>query len=173
MDRVFPWLTLTLSTIATEGFPVEDKLTATKFLEFMLTLTEVVLQDDAVIFIKHPNCQPNRQYHPLFAMDVFQSNEFKSFVEVMCASLASSTSPFDASLETILPGMNAQFHTLHQGQEQLFQNQQLKLKNLQYTFRELYISGHHLQQNLFVGTFNAQQDMLMVAYFNDYLLVLV
>jgi hypothetical protein len=37
----------------------------------------------------------------------------------------------------------------------------LTLKNLQYTsgrlddFRELYISGHHLQQNLFVGTLNA------------------
>jgi hypothetical protein len=57
--------------------------------------------------------------------------------------------------------MNASFNTLHQGQELLFQNQQLTLKNLQYTFgrlddfRELYISGNHLQQNLFVGTLNA------------------
>jgi hypothetical protein len=57
--------------------------------------------------------------------------------------------------------MNARFNTLASSQEQLFQNQQVTLKNLQYTsdllddFWELYISSHHLQQNLFVGTLNA------------------
>jgi hypothetical protein len=126
----------------------------------METLTEVVLQDAAVIFVKHPN----PLYRPLFGLDLFQSEEFKSFVNVMHASLGSSTSPLDASLETVLPGMNARFNTLASaGQEQLFQNQQLTLKNLQYTldrlddFWELYISGHHLQQNLFVGTLNAAE----------------
>jgi hypothetical protein len=88
MERVFPWLTVTLSSIITDGFPAEDK--------FMVTLTQVVLQDAAFISIKHPNCL----YQPLFVMDVFQSDEFKLFVEVMRASLASCTSPFDASLET-------------------------------------------------------------------------
>jgi hypothetical protein len=147
--RVFPcWLTVTLSTIDTYGFPAAEKLMATKFLQFMVTLTEVVLQGATVIFIKHPN----RLYHPLFGLDLFQSEEeFKSFVEVMHSSLGRSTSPLDAaSLKTVLPGMNARFNTLASGQEQLFQNQKLTLKNLQYTsdrlddFWELYISGHHL-----------------------------
>jgi hypothetical protein len=124
----------------------------------MENLAEVVLQDAAVIFIQHPN----RLYHPLFGLDLFQSEEFQSFVVVMRSSLGSSTSPLDASLERVLPGMNDRFNTLASSQEQLFQSQQLTLKNLQYTsgqlddFRELYISGHHLQQqNLFVGTLNA------------------
>jgi hypothetical protein len=150
-------LTVTSSIIDSYGLSLADKLTASKFLLFMENLTEVVLQDAAVIFIQHPN----RLYHPLFGLDLFQSKEFQSFVVVMRSSLGSSTSPLDASLERVLPGMNARFNTLASSQEQLFQNQQLTLKNLHYTsdrlddFRELYISGHHLQQNLFVGTLNA------------------
>jgi hypothetical protein len=64
----------------------------------------------------------------------------------MRSSLGSSTSPLDASLERVLPGMNARFNTLASSQEQLFQNQQLTLKNLQYTsdrlddFWELYVT---------------------------------
>jgi hypothetical protein len=112
-DRVFPWLTEYQSFTDTYGFPEAEKLTATKFLQFMDHLTEVVLQDAAVIFIQHPN----RCYHPLFGLDLFQSQEFKSYVEVMRASLGSSTSPLDASLERVLPGMNARFNTLPSGQE--------------------------------------------------------
>jgi hypothetical protein len=110
-DRVFPWLTVTSSTHDTYGFPSEEKLTASKFLLFMKNLTEVVLQDAAVIFFQHPN----RLYHPVFGLDLFQSEEFNSYVEVMRSSLGSSTSPLDASLERVLPGMNSQFNTLSSG----------------------------------------------------------
>jgi hypothetical protein len=79
-EKVFPWLTVTSSTIDSYGLSLADKLTASKFLLFMENLTEVVLQDAAVIFIQHPNCL----YHPLFGLDLFQSEE----IPVVCCGYA-------------------------------------------------------------------------------------
>ncbi|KAG7367334.1 centromere DNA-binding like protein [Nitzschia inconspicua] len=135
--------------------PEDDKVTATRFLHFMKVLSEVVIQDAAVIFVEHPN----RIHHSLFSsVEVFQSNEFQSYVELMRASLTHATSPYNASLETVLPGLNARFDTLQQVQQQLHQNQQYAIQRIDERMddlRQLFLSSNHLYQNIFVGMWNA------------------
>ncbi|KAG7352243.1 centromere DNA-binding like protein [Nitzschia inconspicua] len=96
-EKVFPCLSDTFHAFTglSEISPEDDKVTATRFLHFMKVLSEVVIQDAAVIFVEHPN----RIHHPLFSsVEVFQSNEFKSYVELMRASLTHATSPYTMHL---------------------------------------------------------------------------
>ncbi|KAG7357618.1 centromere DNA-binding like protein [Nitzschia inconspicua] len=98
-DKVFPCLrdSFQAFTGLSEISPEDDKVTATRFLHFMKVLSEVVIQDATVIFVEHPN----RIHHPLFSsVEVFQSNEFQSYVELMRASLTHATSPYNASLDS-------------------------------------------------------------------------
>ncbi|KAG7336496.1 centromere DNA-binding like protein [Nitzschia inconspicua] len=156
-EKVFPCLSDTFQAFTglSEISPEDDKVTATRFLHFMKVLSEVVIQDAAVIFVEHPN----RIHHPLFSsVEVFQSNEFQSYVELMRASLTHATSPYNASLETVLPGLNARFDTLQQVQQQLHQNQQYAIQRIDERMddlRQLFLSSNHLYQNIFVGMWNA------------------
>ncbi|KAG7357784.1 glycolytic enzyme transcriptional activator [Nitzschia inconspicua] len=76
----------------------------------------------------------------------------------MRASLTHATSPYNASLETVLPGLNARFDTLQQVQQQLHQNQQYAIQRIDERMDDLcqlFLSSNHLYQNIFVGMCHA------------------
>ena len=104
------------------------KFTAMNFLSFMMTLNRVFIQDAAAMLVLFPE----RIDHPLFRLEVFQSEEFhvsfflfllllllfftnsvlyfKRFKLKMQVTLNDkNVSPLDATLESVMPGVHQRF----------------------------------------------------------------
>ena len=79
--------------------------TAMHVLRYFWDLSEIFLQDAAALWILH-----DRRDHPMFnELLVFQCHEWHEYLEVMEHALANESSPLDASLESVLPGVH-QWH---------------------------------------------------------------
>jgi len=64
-----------------------------------MDLNEVFLQDAAAMLV----LDPDQFTHPMFAqLPVFQTKEFKEYVEVMQQTVEHETNPMDADLEKVL-----------------------------------------------------------------------
>ncbi|KAG7357624.1 centromere DNA-binding like protein [Nitzschia inconspicua] len=115
-DKVFPCLrdSFQVFTGLSVISPEDDKVAATRFLHFMKVLSEVVIQDATVIFVEHPN----RIHHPLFSsVEVFQSNEFQSYVELMLPPQQPSVMPFRFARKDIEYSKSVQTRLINQSFE--------------------------------------------------------
>jgi hypothetical protein len=110
------------AAVSEQGLP---KFTAYNVLKFLVELNRVFLQDAAAIMVNHPE----RVSHPLFRLEVFQTDEFlvsrddstifllhlsclltylfKTFKNSISLAIADTgESPLDAKLEAVLPGVH-------------------------------------------------------------------
>jgi Centromere DNA-binding protein complex CBF3 subunit, domain 2 len=113
LAMVFPWVDDTLaSVVAYEQTKQDVKGTATGFLKLLVQLKRVLLQDTACYLLKHGEMCEN---HLFFQHDVFRTTLFIEFVKQMEEELNGSEkeSPMKATIESVLPGVQAQFTNLH------------------------------------------------------------
>ena len=101
--QVFPFLEKALGTL--QGHTVSHP-TAMSFLSLLKRLRIVLLQDAAEMIVIGRS-------HVIFTNGVFKSNDFLSFVEDMRHHLNHVRNPQDVQLETVLPGVNERFNSLH------------------------------------------------------------
>ena len=105
-DSVFPWLGAARAKLDMDGKGNEMKVTARCFLLLMKDLAEIVIQDAAALAVEFPE----RMAHPMFQSPIFRSIEFQEYLHEMKVHLETSKSPFDSSLEQILPGVNGRLN---------------------------------------------------------------
>ena len=75
--------------------------TAYAWLTFMKRLKRVLIQDAAYILEFHPE----RAQHPIFQMELFNTDLFKQYRREMRAGCEAEVSPLDASMDRVLPGV--------------------------------------------------------------------
>ena len=82
-----------------------DHPTAMHVLRYFCELSEILLQDAAVLCLVH-----DRADHPMFSeLKCFQCPEWEDYLQEMKEALEKEQSPLDASLESVLPGVH-QWH---------------------------------------------------------------
>jgi hypothetical protein len=102
VDSVFPWLQGSRDKVFASQHNGNEHPTAHKFLHLMHHLAVCVVQDSAAIMVKYPQ----RVSHGMFKLPLFHTALFTKYVELMRTSLLHYKSPADATLETVMPGMN-------------------------------------------------------------------
>jgi exonuclease VII small subunit len=106
-----------------EEDPEGEHQTALHVLRFFCELNTVFVQDMAAIIALHQD----RQNHHLYAhMEMFESVEWKAFLEKMKEALEKEDNPLDANLEKVLPGVHLRLHL----QERLTQDLVNKVDNV-------------------------------------------
>ena len=98
---IFSWLAGALGSFKDNPLSGE-RATTQHFLEYMLRLQIIILQDAAAILSTDPCCHN----HPIFQFEVFNNSTFLTYYNTMKKLLVGSESPFNSSLETVIPGMN-------------------------------------------------------------------
>jgi hypothetical protein len=114
LDDVFPFvkgcLAVVLAAKEAETDGSQSYLnTAVCFLELLVHLALVVLQDTAAMVVLHPERGDNTMYKHL---PVLKSPEFGRYREKMKVALEGDECPTDYKLEACLPGLDQRFQTL-------------------------------------------------------------
>ena len=79
MTPVGKWVYQAKEWIDEANLARAGKMTASNFLNFMVELNKVFLQDSAAMMIQHPT----RVSHPVFHLELFRSVEFKVRTRVL------------------------------------------------------------------------------------------
>jgi len=90
---------------ASEHADPSQHTTAAAVLNFFVELNRIFLQDAAAMI----TVEPERQQHPMYRLPVFDEPEWEIYLARMKDSLANESSPLDANLEAVLPGID-QWH---------------------------------------------------------------
>lgn len=80
------------------------QFTALMFLEFLLHLREVILQDVAILFDEDDPVP-----HQIFQQEIFQSEDFETYRNDMRHHILASVEPTDLCIDQCLPGINSHF----------------------------------------------------------------
>ena len=107
---ICPWLDIAFKSFKSDLLS-DERATARHFLEYMLRLRIIILQDAAAIL----STDPPRHSHPIFQFDVFNNSMFQTYYNSMKKLLLESESPVNSSLETVIPGMNTRLTGIQVG----------------------------------------------------------
>ena len=135
-----------------------DHPTAMHVLRYFCELSEVLLQDAAVMSVVH-----GRGDHPLFCeLEVFQCPEWQEYLSEMRTALENERSPLDATLESVLPGV----HQWHRANEAAVKRVHGHIDALMETVKEGLKDGFDRISS--TTAFNQQlQDQRLATVFAD------
>ncbi|KAG7339880.1 hypothetical protein IV203_024930 [Nitzschia inconspicua] len=119
--------------------PAEARLIAAVFLDFMMMLKVVVVQDAAATMVLHPE----RSVHQLFQLDVFKSDCFKAYVEQMRQQFAVAEDPSDVTLQAVIPPVVNRLNVLSQQGERNCQATNEVSNQIRTGFDSVHV-GHDL-----------------------------
>ncbi|KAG7373671.1 centromere DNA-binding like protein [Nitzschia inconspicua] len=119
--------------------PAEARPIAAVFLDFMMMLKVVVLQDAAATMVLHPE----RSVHQLFQLDVFKSDCFKAYVEQMRQQFAVAEDPSDVTLQAVIPPVVNRLNVLSQQGERNCQATNEVSNQIRTGFDSVHV-GHDL-----------------------------
>ncbi|KAG7338733.1 centromere DNA-binding like protein [Nitzschia inconspicua] len=141
LSQVFPWVDRATQELNAflQSSPAEARPTAAVFLDFMMKLKVVVLQDAAATMVLHPE----RSVHQLFQLDVFKSDCFKAYVEQMRQQLAVAEDPSDVTLQAVIPPVVDRLNVLSQQGEQNCQATNEVSNQIRTGFDSVHV-GHDL-----------------------------
>jgi hypothetical protein len=113
-NMMWPWLDGALAEVSSDQF---QHPTALHFLEFLLVLRSIILQDAAAMFVLLKDGdvgEQRRLRHVVFTHPVFKSDLFESFVNEMDVLLTEQrgNDPNDAIIDRAMPGVNRRFDEL-------------------------------------------------------------
>ncbi|KAG7345280.1 centromere DNA-binding like protein [Nitzschia inconspicua] len=141
LSQVFPWVDRATQELNAflQSSPAEACPFAAVFLDFMMKLKVVVLQDAAATMVLHPE----RSVHQLFQLDVFKSDCFKAYVEQMRQQLAVAEDPSDVTLQAVIPPVVDRLNVLSQQGERNCQATNEVSNQIRTGFDSVHV-GHNL-----------------------------
>ncbi|KAG7372624.1 centromere DNA-binding like protein [Nitzschia inconspicua] len=141
LSQLFPWVDRATQELNTflQSSPAEARPTAAVFLDFMMKLKVVVLQDAAATMVLHPM----RSVHQLFQLDEFKGDCFKAYVEQLRQQLAVAEDPNDVTLQTVIPPVVDRLNVLCQQGERKRQASNEVSNQIRTGFDSVHV-GHDL-----------------------------
>jgi hypothetical protein len=145
----FSWCYQALEEFETRGDTLHP--TALGFIHFICELNQIFLQDAAALLFH----KPDRKTHPLYqTLPCLQSEAFKLFAIEMGEHLEtmSQNSPFDANLESVMPGIS-EWHRNTHGAINLLNTKQAEIAN-----KQAEIASSRF--DFIVGSLNSMEDRM-------------
>jgi hypothetical protein len=110
-EQIFPFVEDQLAAVRESSVDPKDLITALQFLTHLKQLRRVILQDAALLMAD------GRGDHPIFELNVFQSQEFLQFQTAILQHVQNAVDPRLSSVSQVLPGVLEQFAVVRTNQE--------------------------------------------------------
>ncbi|KAG7360183.1 centromere DNA-binding like protein [Nitzschia inconspicua] len=169
-NKVFPWLEGCQEKVKTACLTGGTHPTASQFLDLMSKLSTIVIQDAAAILVSHPD----RALHKLFSHPLFASKEFEGYTQRMRSHLENHQVPVNASIDAVLPGINARLDLVcaeQKAQREMIHLLQQQREEDRQMMKDMFVQiSHDLQHQRYLfehlrQCVSSKREMLAATFF--------